>query len=44
MVWVFGYIDGWSWILQLWAIGLASVAAWEIWIDDTGDPWPEDGE
>ncbi len=40
MVWVFGYIDGWGWILQAWAIGFALYVAWHIWTDGTSDPWP----
>ena len=48
MVWVFGYIDGWGWILQLLSIGFGSVAIWEIWTDQISDPmadpWAEDEE
>lgn len=47
-VWVFGYIDGWGWVLQLLSIGFGSVAIWEIWTDQipdpTLDPWVEDEE
>ncbi len=37
-VWVFGYIDGWGWVLQLLSIGFGSVAIWEIWTDQIPDP------
>ena len=39
--WVFGYADGlFGVLLQLWIIGIALHAVWDIWTDDT--PWPED--
>ena len=41
MVWVFGYIDGWGWILQLLAIGYGLRAVWEVWTDQVSseDEW-----
>ena len=41
LVWVFGYIGGWGWILQLLAIGLGLRAVWEVWTDNIS---PEDRE
>lgn len=41
MVWVFGYIAGWGWILQLLAIAYGLHAAWEVWTDQIS---PEDRE
>ena len=44
MIWVFGYIDGWGWLLQTWAVGVASWHVWNVWTGDSPDPWLEDEE
>ena len=41
MVWVFGYVAGWGWILQLVAVGYGLHAAWQVWTDQIS---PEDDE